>query len=72
MRRYNNRGVGGALGIIGFALIGNHIGLIALILLLCWLPLWFYITAIICIAIIALIVLFTQKYKDKDETDNPN
>lgn len=65
MARYKHKGVGGALGILGFAIIGNHIGLIALILLLCWLPWWIYLIAGIIISTWMLVDYFT-KQGDKD------
>lgn len=65
MARYKQKGIGGALGIIGFAIIGNHVGLIALILLLCWLPWWIYLIAGVIIGTWMLVDYFT-KQGDKD------
>lgn len=66
MSRYKNRGVGGALGIIGVALFATHFRLITAIILLCMIPWWAYVVFGGILAMWLLIEYFTKEV-GKDE-----
>jgi len=65
MQRYKNRGVSGALGIIGVALFATHFRLIVTTILLFMIPWWVYPIIGGGVAMLVILDYFT-KQGDKD------